>query len=255
MLGKTSMFCIMLVMMLLSPTMYILPSRFEKRTIMGMRVMLNNNQNNDMVVEENLNILMVKNPDPKVVRKKIAEKYGIEAGPVFPNPANWTFAVYLDGDNNLNDYAEYDFNEMGDVGSDEDIGLRIVVLIDKYERRNPDEVGLWYIEPGDAWNDDYSWADEYWGEQNMGDPNTLIRFLEDILYNYSAYHYVIVLWDHGGDVEGICWDDTDGDHLVASEVRYAFQYIYEQYGVVFDIVAADACLCLLYTSPSPRDRG
>lgn len=194
-------------------------------------------------VTKNPALLSIKNPDPEEVREKIAKKYNIRAGPVFSTPANWTFAVYLDGDNNLNSYAEGDFNEMGSVGSDESIGLRIVVLIDKYERGiTPDGVGLWYIEPGDTWNDDYSWADEYWGEQNMGDPNTLIRFLEDVLYNYSAYHYVVVLWDHGGGISGVCWDDTDGDHLTIQEVRYAFEYIYEQYGVVFDIVAADACL-------------
>ena len=182
------------------------------------------------------------NPNPEEVRQKIAAKYGLKA-PVFPNPANWTFAVYLDADNNLNDYGEYDFNEMGSVGSDESIGLRIVVLIDKNERGpTPDQVGLWYIEQGDTWNNDYSWADEYWGEQNMADPNILIKFLEDVLYNYSAYHYALVLWDHGGAIYGVCWDDTDGGHLDLQEVRYALKYIYDNYGVIFDIVGFDACL-------------
>jgi len=240
---KAPIFCIVLVILLLNLAAYILPGKLEKRTKVKVEIPPNNNQNNDIVVvKENPSMLAVRNPDPREVQRKIAEKYGIKAGPVFPNPANWTFAVYLDADNNLNDYGEYDFNEMGSVGSDESIGLRIVVLIDKYERRNPDEVGLWYIEQGDTWNDDYSWADEYWGEQNMGDPNTLIKFIEDILYNYSAYHYVLILWNHGGAEEGVCWDDTDGDHLYVDEVRDALEYIYEQYGVIFDVIGADACL-------------
>lgn len=161
---------------------------------------------------------------------------------------SWTIMVYLDADNDLEFEGVNDFLEMSQVGSTNSVA--IVVLFDRWagsEGYDDTSYGDWtdtklfYVTKNlkpYAYN-----ALENWGEKNMGDPQTLIDFINYTSRNYPAKHYALVLWDHGGGYYGCCWDDDSaGDNLDLSEIRYALRYAYENLHIKIDLVGFDACL-------------
>jgi len=165
---------------------------------------------------------------------------------------DWTFMVYVDGDNNLEDAAITDFLEMSSVGSDADVN--IVVQFDRisgYDTSYDDwtDTRRGIVMPGDVPNT--SWGVSI-GEANMGDPATLINFAVWAITTYPADHYALVLWDHGGGwrervskeppIKAVCWDDTNaGDCLYMKEVKNALSSI-ESSAAQPDLVGFDACL-------------
>jgi hypothetical protein len=167
--------------------------------------------------------------------------------------AQWTFMVYLDGDNDLETSAVTDFLEMASVGSDTTT-VNILVLFDRisgYESAYDDWTGArrGRIDIDDV--PDTTWGTDL-GEVNMGDPQTLIDFVEWGMQNHPADRYAVVLWDHGsgwhkvakGDslsFKHVCGDDTDGDELLMQEVRNALQTI-EADEQEPDLFGFDACL-------------
>ena len=56
----------------------------------------------------------------------------------------------------------------------------------------------------------------------MGDASTLTDFINWSTTNHAADNYGLVLWDHGGGLFGIAWDDTNNhDNLSMSEIKTA----------------------------------
>jgi len=144
------------------------------------------------------------------------------------NGATWTFMVYLDADNNLDAYASYSLGMMQQVGSTPNVN--VVVLWDGYYtpaciykvvKDGLEEVGGFVLNGR---------------EVNMGDSLTLEAFVDYAMRKFRAGHYVLVLWDHGNDVSGICWDEHPDDHLTHAEVALALS------GHHIDLLATDACL-------------
>ncbi len=152
---------------------------------------------------------------------------GSEATPA-GNVASWTFMVYLDADNNLDEYASYSLGLMEEVGSTPNVN--VVVLWDGfYIPANMYKVvkgGLERVK-GFALNG---------VEVNMGDSQTLKSFVDFTAGRFRARHYVLVLWDHGDDVSGVSWDEHPDDHLTHPEVAAALSKHH------IDILAFDACL-------------
>ncbi|MCX7000820.1 MAG: clostripain-related cysteine peptidase [Candidatus Sumerlaeota bacterium] len=114
--------------------------------------------------------------------------------------AEWTFMVYVDGDNNLEGAGVTDINEMEKVGSNSH--LNIVVIFDRapgYDTSNGDWTDTRRgIIIADSNPDIISSSIQSVGEKNMGDPATLTDFTNWAITNYPANHYVLVLWNHGG---------------------------------------------------------
>ena len=84
--------------------------------------------------------------------------------------------------------------------------------------------------------------------QNMGDSQTLYDFIDWAAGAYPADRYILVLWDHGGGYNGVCFDETaDYDSLTIHEVNDAL-YAYQQRHPSFrlDIIGFDACLMATY---------
>ncbi len=156
----------------------------------------------------------------------------------------WTIMVYLDGDNNLEGMGISDFMEMSSVGSTADVN--IVVQFDRingYDSSNGDWTSCkrFYVTAGMTPTAANALADL--GEVNMGDPATLVGFVNWAKSNYPAQKYALVMWNHGGGwrkskealwrdrhddkkhdliFKAVCWDDTDGsDCLYMSEVKSA----------------------------------
>ncbi|HAW50085.1 TPA: hypothetical protein DCX16_03950, partial [bacterium] len=172
----------------------------------------------------------------------------------------WTFMVYLDGDNNLEGAGIDDVNEMEEVGSDENIN--IIVQFDRikgYDSSNGNwtDCRRFYITNDDDPRTINSPAVEILGEVNMAETKTLTEFIQWGYDNYPAKKYALILWNHGdgwrkrmmelrskgirtdGADKAVCWDDTSkGDCLYMSEVKEALAAS----GKKFDLIGFDACL-------------
>jgi len=167
-----------------------------------------------------------------------------------PTPqTEWTFMVYLDGDNNLEGAALYNLNQMETVGSTDKVN--IIVLLDRLTAPGG---WIYYIQKdyvtGETWDTFTSpvlVTFEY--EPNMGDPSTLTNFIEWTMQNYPAKQYALVLWDHGSGWKrvgvqfpdkGVCFDDTNEDYLTTAELKKAL-YDAGEYGYL-NLIGFDACL-------------
>ncbi len=163
--------------------------------------------------------------------------------------ADWTILVYLDGDNDLEDAAIDDYNEMSSVGSSD--SLNIIVQFDRIssnEDWDNTDYGDWRgvkrfrVEKNRRPVKGNQLADL--GEQNMGDPQTVVDFVDWGMKTYPAKHYALVFWDHGASWPGIASDDSsDGDMLTLPEIVSAFAKIRQRTGVQkLDLIGFDACL-------------
>ncbi len=164
--------------------------------------------------------------------------------------ADWTIAVYLDGDNDLEAYALQDLGELAAVGSTERV--RVVVLADltgpKSTRRGEVAKGT----AGSAWE---SLAEM--PEADMGSPATVTAFIRYARESFPSTHLALILWDHGNGwlpgadpsatdadardgkaVRAVCQDSTQGTVLSVADVREGILAA----GAPVDILGFDACL-------------
>ncbi len=180
--------------------------------------------------------------------------YNNNAVPKLPQ-AKWTFMVYLDGDNNLEAAAIDDFLEMSSVGSDSNVNIVVQFdRIDGYDSTYGDWVGCkrFYITPGMTPDADNDVPDLE--EVNMGDPQTVVDFVQWSVDNYPADNYALIFWNHGGGwrndeirkeepvYKAVCWDDTnEGDRLYMDEVQTALSTI-NGFAGPMHLIGFDACL-------------
>ena len=157
---------------------------------------------------------------------------------------DWTVLVYMCGDNNLEFYALEDLNEMEASGGTT-ADVNIVTMVDRcaYPYETPEYDNDWsearyYTIVGDG--DIYTFSSPMnvsLGEKNMGLSQTLDDFLNWGLTNYPAEKTALILWDHGGGLDGVCWDEDNGDdNLLVDELSEALD------GYYFDFLGFDACV-------------
>ncbi|GAB4282383.1 MAG: hypothetical protein Kow0029_27930 [Candidatus Rifleibacteriota bacterium] len=151
----------------------------------------------------------------------------------------WTLAVFLNADNNLDPFGVEDQKEMSRIGSSD--YLNIVSLIDR--ERGPACIN--YIEK----NNIKKIKDM--GELDMGDYRQLVSFMKFIKANYPARHYAITIWNHGSGwknknenavVRGISYDDSSNNHITNAQLTTALKEINNILGQKVDVLNFDACL-------------
>lgn len=76
---------------------------------------------------------------------------------------------------------------------------------------------------------------------NMGLSSTLSSFLNYGLTKYPADHTGIIMWNHGGGVNGCCNDDNYGDEIIASEFDTAMKSL-NLGGKKLDWIGYDCCI-------------
>jgi hypothetical protein len=169
-------------------------------------------------------------------------------------PVDWTFLVYLDGDNNLERNAIDDLLEMAAVGSD--ARVNVVVQFDRvpgYDNRYGDWTGTLRFRVTRGMTPERANAIADLGEANMGDPQTLIDFVSWGMRTFPARHTALVLWNHGDgwrvasqlkeNRKAICWDDTNGrDALNLPELRSALAAVTANGATPLELLGFDACL-------------
>ena len=166
---------------------------------------------------------------------------------------DWTYMVYLDGDNNLESAAVNDFLEMSGVGSTPQVA--VVAQMDRITGYSID-YGDWtdtrrfLITPGMT---PIAANGTSIGEQNMGDPATLVDFVQWATTTYPANHYALILWDHGSGwrsraldepiIQSIASDDSSsGASLDMAELRNALSTMTGGGANPFELLGMDACL-------------
>ncbi len=161
--------------------------------------------------------------------------------PQIKSTAKYTYIAYICGDNNLEYYSKQDVNEMETGFNDSVTDVNVLVLLDLLNGGTT----AYYISHDDQPSTITSTiltVDGLSSEENMGDPNTLIKFVNWCMTYYPAEHYVLDLWDHGSGW-AICFDETsDDDALTMAELRTALAAINATTNNTIDILAMDACL-------------
>ncbi len=156
-----------------------------------------------------------------------------------PQVKEWTLAVFLNADNNLDPFGVEDQNEMSRVGSSD--FLNIVSLIDR--EHGPATIN--YIEK----NNIVKVKDM--GELDMGDYRQLVNFIRFVKENYPAKRYCITIWNHGSGwknknenaiFRGISYDDSSNNHITNAQLSVALKEINQIIGKKVDILNFDACL-------------
>ncbi len=87
--------------------------------------------------------------------------------------------------------------------------------------------------------------DEELSYQSMGQASTFQSFLEWGLTKYPAEKTGVVLWNHGGAMQGVCFDERkDGDGLLSSEVTEALKGAFKTTNRTekLEWIGYDACL-------------
>ncbi len=167
-----------------------------------------------------------------------------------PKPQKeWTFLVYLNGNNNLDSYGALNINQMEKVGSSDD--LNIVVQWASYAKK---KVNRLYVQKDNNTNAVTSPVVQSMGTVDMGDYRSLVEFVRWGVENYPAKHYMIDVWDHGGGwhlqnqraggihTNDISWDDISGHFISTVQLGIAMAESAKIIGHKVDLYSSDACL-------------
>ena len=114
-----------------------------------------------------------------------------------PRPAarkQWTFMVYLAGDNDLDGQVLGDLREMKSVGTGP--GINVIAQVDRAGARTTTR--RYELHKGTALAKDVVAS---LGETNMGDPAVLRSFVTWAIKAYPAARYMLVLWNHGSGMD------------------------------------------------------
>lgn len=153
--------------------------------------------------------------------------------------AEWTFLVFLNGDNDLDVFGDKDLTEMKRIGSTPDVN--IVVLQDRFKK----PARKFIVNKGAIK------IIEEVGEIDMGDYKELVKFVKWAHEKYPAKKYMLDIWNHGAGwkksraervFKGISYDDQSGNHISTPQLGIAMQQIKSVIGRNLDVLGMDACL-------------
>ncbi|GEP36347.1 hypothetical protein NPS01_00100 [Nocardioides psychrotolerans] len=162
----------------------------------------------------------------------------------------WTVLHYSMADTDLEPFMVADVNEIGVVGSNDNLHVR--EFMDRNEGYGDDELldqGSWVggrildIGQGGATE-----VVEDLGDVNSADPEVLARFVAEGIEANRAGHYALIISDHGASWPGIGPDEgSDYDVLDLAEITAGISSGLEQAGVdKLDLLGFDACLMANY---------
>ncbi len=160
----------------------------------------------------------------------------------------WTVILYLSGDNNLCGLYSEMINSLGIRLADKlNDFLNVLVLLDRHPVYcdGQGNATRFVIQPDNTYVDHINRWDM--GEVNMGDPQTLVSFVQWVERNFPAEHYYLAIANHGGGISGVSFDETNqGDRLMADEVYSALKRITNDGEQRFDLISLDASLTGLF---------
>ena len=166
-----------------------------------------------------------------------------------PPPATnaWTIAVYMTS-TDLADFAFDDINEMEAAVAKFAPGASITVFWDQWQGKSFVTGGgsqaAWgtagrAVIAADANMSSIATTFEIVGERNTGDPTVLRDFLSWTMQVRPASRYGVLMWDHGGGLTGVNFDDESGyDSITVKELARGIA----DAGMSPSVLMYDACL-------------
>ena len=166
-----------------------------------------------------------------------------------PPVKDWTFLVYINGNNNLDEYGSLNINQMEKVGSTDKVN--VLVQWASLARKSVQRL---YIKKDNDETKVTSPVVQTLGNIDMGDYRSVIEFVRWGAQNYPAKHYFVDIWNHGNGwrqklvvsgqfkIEGISYDDLSGNHITTEQLGTAITESARILGQKVDIYASDACM-------------
>jgi hypothetical protein len=155
----------------------------------------------------------------------LAKPAGRGAAP--PAGAAWTYAIYMDGDNNLETYWAGMSLPMLEAAP-ASASVNIVAFVDlgstsgmTVQKISGTTVTTVLTAP----------------EMNMGDPATLTWCINQAAVLFPSTYLVLSMWDHGYGWNYVCMDDTSGDSLSMQELQAGIANAAKK----IDVLAFDCC--------------
>jgi hypothetical protein len=162
---------------------------------------------------------------------------------------SWTVLTYEIADTDLEPFMMTDVDEMGEVGSQQN--LSIVSLVDRADGYTDEPVlGIDDWVGGKLLEITSGGADELddLGDINTGDPQVLADFITRGITDYPADNYALIVSDHGASWPGVGGDESsDQDGLSLAELGDGITAGLAGAGVgKLDLLGFDACLMATY---------
>lgn len=170
----------------------------------------------------------------------------------------WTMLVFLNGNNNLDEYGDLNIRQMEEVGSTNDVN--IVVQWASMKRSSVKRLLIQKrLASADESEVSTSPVVEDMGSVDMGDYRNFVDFVKWGHDNYPADRYFVVVWNHGngwqlrsmnrsvGGQESIgamdiSYDDKTGSHITTEQLGKAMGEISSHMGRKVELYGSDACL-------------
>ncbi len=166
--------------------------------------------------------------------------------------ADWTFMVYIGGDNNLSEAAEKDIEEMRTATFGNDVNVVVLAeLSNQYSFSPPGYLADFNTHLLRIAGQTVTDVGGSLGNLNMGDPATLKWFIETAVENYPANRYALVIWDHGSGWKnrwpaevkrGAVEDQAYGSYMSLAQLAQGVR----SSNVHLDLIDFDACLMAMY---------
>lgn len=160
---------------------------------------------------------------------------------------SWTVMVYMTA-TNLAQFGFADVNEMEDALTRMAPGVNFTLFWDQWNQGSYATGGgtqaAWgtagrAVLQADSNMNSVATSFEIIGERNTGDPATLRDFLAWSQVAAPAQNYALVMWNHGGGLSGVNFDDESGnDSINITDLRSAIT----QSQISLQVLSYDACL-------------
>jgi len=162
-----------------------------------------------------------------------------------PEPKEWTFMVFLNGHNNLDEFGAMNIKQMENVGSNDRVNIVVQwASLGKPTRR----MLIQRSESGEV----TSPVIESLPAVDMGDAAQLSEFIRWTVERFPAQRYLVDIWDHGAGWHlapkrsisplDISWDDQTGHHITTEQIGEVMRQAKALIGRPIDILGFDACL-------------
>src|SRR4029079_1837579 len=104
----------------------------------------------------------------------------------------WTFLIYLNGNNSLDEFGPMNLNQAETVGSTDQINIVV-----QWASESAGTVKRLLVKKDNDPKKVTSPIIQDMGKVDMGDYNSLVDFVKWGAANFPAQHYFIDVWDHG----------------------------------------------------------
>lgn len=163
----------------------------------------------------------------------------------------WTFLVYINGNNNLDPFGKYNINQMEGVGSTDQVN----VLVQWASLENKKTQRLFVHKDNDTSRVSSPVLEDL-GKVDMGDWHSLVQFIQWGVDHFPARHYFITVWDHGSGWHALKYhaqgqgfhpmdisvDDQTGNSITTPQLGEAMKEAARIIGHKVDVYGSDACL-------------